>query len=246
MQDKILSFIKRFRFPGIYVVLPGSWGDENEEPAALEEDPDSKKFSVPQEPALIVDTSALIDGRIADIKETGFMSGTFVVPSFVLEELHRVADSKDPLKRNRGRRGLDVLKELKRCDYLEFKMIKVLLNGDPVDQKLIQVAKRMKGRIITTDFNLNKVAKVSDVPILNVNELANMVKTVILPGEQIEINILKKGKEKGQGVGYLPDGTMVVVEDGEKRVGEDLEVEVERLLQTEAGKMIFAKPLSDS
>ena len=192
---------------------------------------------------LILDTSAIIDGRIADIAKTGFLDGTFIVPSFVLEELQRIADSKNSLKRNRGRRGLDILEELKRKKGLPFKIVeqksgKALEN---LDSALLKLTKKFGGKVVTTDYNLNKVAKVSGVKVLNVNELANMVKTVILPGEELTIRIIQKGKEKGQGVGYLPDGTMVVLEGGEERIGQEVETVVERLFQTDAGRMIFVK-----
>ncbi len=240
MRDWFLDFVKNFRLPGIYVVLPGNFGNPGS--AKQRSLAKSKKIHIPAPPALIVDTSALIDGRIADIVSTGFVSGTLLVPSYVVDELQRVADSKDPLKRNRGRRGLDVLNELKRAKYTKFKVVKFPKSKEPVDSRLLELGKQLKGRVITTDYNLNKVAKVTGVPILNVNELANMVKTVVLPGEEFELCVLKKGKEKNQGVGYLPDGTMVVIENGKELIGKDVKVKVERLLQTEAGKMIFATP----
>ncbi len=192
---------------------------------------------------LVLDTSAIIDGRIADIAKTGFLDGTFILPSFVLEELQRVADSKNSLKRNRGRRGLEILEELKRKEHLPFKIIEQK-NGkalENLDSELLKLTKKLGGKIVTTDYNLNKVAKVSGVRVLNVNELANMVKTVVLPGEELTIRIIQKGKEKGQGVGYLPDGTMVVLEGGEEKIAQEVETVVERLFQTEAGRMIFVK-----
>lgn len=236
MIKRLQEFFKRFPAPGIYLVFPGR-GE------AKAEGPETKReILIPLEPALVLDTSALIDGRIADIVRTGFISGTFIVPSFILNELQQVADSKDPLKRNRGRRGLDILKDLRRSKYTKFKVVKMRQTADTIDEAVLDFARRVKGRVITTDYNLNKVGKVTGIAILNVNELANMVKTVLLPGEEFELNILRRGKEKGQGVGYLPDGTMVVVESGESLIGSDVLVRVERLLQTNAGKMIFARP----
>lgn len=192
--------------------------------------------------SLILDTSAVIDGRIGDILKTGFLHGTFVVPDFVLRELQAVADSPDRLKRARGRRGLAILEEIKGSSKIEFKTITTKFRRKlKTDEKLIKLARKMGGAIVTSDFNLNKVAKVSGVVVLNVNELANAVKTSVLPGEGLKIKVVQEGKEKDQGVGYLPDGTMVVVEDGKKHLGREIKVEVSRLLQTEAGRMIFAK-----
>lgn len=201
-----------------------------------------KKKKVKIERPLILDTSAIIDGRIVDIAKTGFLDGTLVVVSCVLEELQKIADSKNTLKRNRGRRGLDILEELKREENLPFRIVPCkVLNVETLDLELLKFTKRLQGRIVTTDYNLNKVAKVSGVKVLNVNELANMVKTVVLPGEELTIRVVQKGKEKGQGVGYLPDGTMVVVEEGEDLIGQEMATVVERLFQTEAGRMIFVK-----
>lgn len=203
-----------------------------------------KKKKMELESALILDTSAIIDGRVVDIIKTGFLDGTIVVLTCVLEELQRVADSKNTLKRNRGRRGLDVLEELKKEENLPFKIIESNVSDlRKLDLKLLKVAKKLKGKVITIDYNLNKVAKVSGVPVLNVNELANMVKTIILPGEELSTKVIQKGKEKGQGLGYLPDGTMVVVEEGESLIGQEVNTVVERLFQTDAGRMIFVRPL---
>lgn len=201
----------------------------------------SKKKGKIRQP-LILDTSSVIDGRIVDIAKTGFLDGTFIVLSCVLEELQKIADSKNTLKRNRGRRGLEILEELKKEERLPFKIIDCQVkNFENLDAELLRFSKRLGGKVVTTDYNLNKVAKVSGVKVLNVNELANMVKTVVLPGEELIIKVIQQGKEKGQGVGYLPDGTMVVVEDGEDLVGQEVETMVERLFQTEAGRMIFVK-----
>lgn len=203
--------------------------------------PERKRRVKLQRP-LILDTSAIIDGRIADIAKTGFLDGAFVVPSCILEELQKISDAKNRLKRNRGRRGLEILEELKKQEFLPFRIIECrALNLERLDSELLKFAKKLKGKVVTTDYNLNKVAKVSGVKVLNVNELANMVKTVVLPGEELITTVIQKGKEKGQGVGYLPDGTMVVVEEGEDLIGQEVETVVERLFQTEAGRMIFVR-----
>jgi uncharacterized protein YacL len=191
----------------------------------------------------ILDTSVIIDGRIADICKTGFIEGTLVIPEFVLEELQHIADSSDLLKRNRGRRGLDILNKIqKELD------VKVLIyedaNEEPgeVDSKLVKLAKAMQGKVVTNDFNLNKVCELQGVSVLNINDLANAVKPVVLPGEEIVVQVIKDGKEHGQGVAYLDDGTMIVVEGGRDFIGTTMEVLVTSVLQTSAGRMIFAKP----
>lgn len=195
----------------------------------------------------ILDTSVIIDGRIADILRTGFIEGELVVPSFVLEELRHIADSPDALKRNRGRRGLDVLniiqKELKHPVRIEEASIP---EGGEVDTELLKLAQRLGGKIVTIDYNLNKVASFKGVQVLNINELSNAVKPIALPGEEMTIQVIKDGKENGQGIGYLDDGTMIVVDGGRKFIGEIVNVTVTSVLQTAAGRMIFAKPkLSD-
>jgi uncharacterized protein YacL len=191
----------------------------------------------------ILDTSVIIDGRIADVCETGFLEGPFIIPQFILSELQHIADSPDPLKRNRGRRGLDILNRIQKQSDLE---VKISDQDFPtikeVDAKLIELAKRINGRIITNDFNLNKVAELLGLTVLNINLLSNALKPVVLPGEAIHIQILKEGKEPGQGVAYLDDGTMVVVEEGRKIIGKELDVVVTSVLQTTAGRMIFARP----
>lgn len=194
---------------------------------------------------LILDTSAIIDGRIADIIQTGFVEGTLVVPSCILDELQKIADSKEKARRNRGRRGLEILEELKKEEFLPFKLLDYpVSDSKEVDSGLVELAKEAKGKIITTDYSLNKIGKVSGVKVLNVNELANMVKTVLVPGEKLTVEVIQEGKEEGQGVGYLPDGTMVVVEGGKKLIGKKVKTEVERLFQTEAGRMIFVRPVT--
>ena len=197
---------------------------------------------------LVVDTSALIDGRLVDIVKTGFVFGTLLVIPSVVGELHKLADSADELKRARGRRGLDILSAIKANGQTGKALRVELLASDPaaesVDEKLVKLAKGVRGKIVTVDFNLNKVAKVHGVSILNVNELANAVKTAVLPNEKFRVQIMAIGREREQGVGYLADGTMVVVEGGAKLVGQTVNVVILRVLQTMAGKMIFAKPAS--
>lgn len=191
---------------------------------------------------LILDTSAIIDGRILDIAKTGFIYGTLLVPSSVLRELQQVADSSDFLKRARGRRGFEVVEELKKIKGIRVEVWDKESNPrGAVDDKLIALAKNLHGRILTTDFNLNRVASVSNVVVLNVNDLANAVKTVAIPGERLKIKIMHLGKDTTQGVGYLEDGTMVVVADGASLVGKTIDVEVTKVLQIPAGRMIFTK-----
>lgn len=195
--------------------------------------------------AKLLDTSAIIDGRIADLCKAGFLEGTLVIPSFVLNELQHVADSGDILKRNRGRRGLDIVNHIRRQSDLRvqiYENVKGLEDARDVDDKLVKLAKRLGARIITTDFNLNKVAEIHGIQVLNVNELANALKPVVLPGEEMNVQVIKDGKEAGQGVGYLDDGTMIVVDGGKKYIGHSTRVQVTSVLQTPAGRMIFARP----
>jgi uncharacterized protein YacL len=190
----------------------------------------------------VLDTSVIIDGRIADICETGFLDGTLVVPQFVLRELQQVADSSDSLKRNRGRRGLDILQKIQKMAHVQVQIVETdFPEVREVDLKLIELARRMNGKIVTNDFNLNKVAQLRGVPVLNINELANSLKPVVLPGEVMRVFIIKEGKEAGQGVGYLDDGTMVVVDQAKRALGRTIEVSVTSVLQTTAGKMIFCR-----
>lgn len=190
----------------------------------------------------LLDTSVIIDGRIADICDTGFIGGTLVIPQFILKELQFVADSADAMKRQRGRRGLDVLDHIQKSSQvstiiseMDFPEVK------DVDSKLIELAKQMDAKIITNDFNLNKVAQLQGIHVLNINELANAIKPVVLPGETIKVFILKEGKEKDQGVAYLDDGTMVVVDNSRKMIGQNIDVTVTSVLQTTVGKMIFGR-----
>ncbi len=190
----------------------------------------------------ILDTSVIIDGRISDICKTGFVEGTLIIPEFVLKELRHIADSSDSLKRNRGRRGLDILNILQKDDAVHV-VIESKDYGDniEVDVKLLKLAKELNGKVLTNDFNLNKVAEFQGVEVLNINELANAVKPVVLPGEEMNVMVVKDGKESGQGLAYLDDGTMIVVEGGKKCIGDSVVVTVTSVLQTAAGRMIFAK-----
>ncbi|SCZ05618.1 PIN/TRAM domain-containing protein [Alkaliphilus peptidifermentans] len=193
----------------------------------------------------ILDTSVIIDGRIADICKTGFVEGPLVIPGFVLEELRHIADSSDSLKRNRGRRGLDILNKIQKELDIEVKINEKDFDDlSEVDTKLLRLAQVLDGKVLTNDFNLNKVAEFQGVPVLNINELANAVKPIVLPGEEMLVQVIKDGKESGQGLAYLDDGTMIVVESGKKFIGKNIDVLVTSVLQTAAGRMIFAKPKS--
>jgi uncharacterized protein YacL len=190
----------------------------------------------------ILDTSVIIDGRIADIVETGFLDGTLVIPQFVLRELQLVADSADSLKRNRGRRGLDILQRVQKMTQLNVQILEDDFPNVPeVDMKLIELAKVYSCKIVTNDFNLNKVAQLHGVQVLNINELANALKPIVLPGEVMRVFILKEGKEYNQGVAYLDDGTMVVVDNAKKMISRTIDITVTSVLQTTAGKMIFGR-----
>lgn len=190
----------------------------------------------------ILDTSVIIDGRIADICETGFIEGELVVPQFVLKELQHIADSSDTLRRNRGRRGLDILHKIQKNVDINVQIIDQDFSRiKEVDAKLVALGKVMGGKILTNDFNLNKIAELQGVPVLNINQLANAVKPVVLPGEVMNVFVLKEGKEYGQGVAYLDDGTMVVIDNARRYIGKNIEVSVTSVLQTTAGRMIFAR-----
>lgn len=192
---------------------------------------------------VLVDTSAIIDGRIADIARTGFLGATLVVPRFVLNELQFVSDSADSLRRQRGRRGLDVLGELQESKEVNVVISDIDVEGvREVDDRLVLLGRQMNCPILTNDFNLNRVAELQGVKVLNINDLANAVKVVILPGESLQIEVLQEGKEYNQGVGYLDDGTMVVIENGQRYIDKKIDVTVTKILQTSAGRMIFAKP----
>ena len=190
----------------------------------------------------ILDTSTIIDGRIADICETGFIDGTFVIPQFVLYEIQHIADHSDTVKRTRGRRGLDILHRLQKQTFVKVKIVDYdFPKLKDVDTKLIALAKKLTGKILTNDYNLNKVAELQGIEVLNMNQLAASLRPAMLPGEQMNVKILKEGKEHGQGIGYLDDGTMVVVDDAKKLLGKSVDVVVTSVLQTTSGRMIFAK-----
>lgn len=204
---------------------------------------DGKGKNASKETPKVLDTSVIIDGRIFDLCQTGFIEGPLVIPSFVLDELRHIADSGDGLKRTRGRRGLDILNKIQK----ELSIKVEIWEGDfkdvnEVDMKLLKLAQLLNGKVITNDYNLNKVAEFQGVPVLNINELANAIKPVVLPGEEMEIQVVKDGKESGQGVAYLDDGTMIVVEEGRRFIGATIMVVVTSVLQTAAGRMIFARP----
>jgi uncharacterized protein YacL len=196
---------------------------------------------VPRTNQLIVDTSSLIDGRIADIVQAGFVTGSLIIPRFVLEELHHIADSYDATRRIRGRRGLEVLNRLQNELDIRVQISEVDFKEIPeVDAKLVRLGKLLGCSIITNDFNLNQVAKIQGVQVLNINDLANSVRPVVMPGDELVVRIMQEGKEPGQGVGFLDDGTMIVVEDGRRYLNSEQTVAVTRVLQTSAGRMIFA------
>ena len=199
--------------------------------------------AAPRKHRVLLDTSAIIDGRIADIVTTGFVNGELIVPRFVLDELRHIGSSPDVLRRNRGRRGLDMLNKMSKDTQAPVVVMDIDAEDIPeVDAKLVQIARRLQCPIITNDFSLNRVAELQGVLVLNINQLANAVKPVVLPGEEMAVHIIQQGKELNQGVGYLDDGTMIVVEDGQRYINNDVEIIVTRVLQTVAGRMIFAHP----
>jgi len=248
--NTILSTLLYFFFGSLGVSISRKKSGEDVRPSWLvgltQKDPAVKgKGKGSSASPKILDTSVIIDGRIADILKTGFIEGDIVIPEFVLVELRHIADSSDSLKRNRGRRGLDVLNRIQAEYGIEIYNTdteKALDDIPEVDVKLLKLAQIMKGMVVTNDFNLNKVAGIKGVGVLNINELANSVKPVVLPGEDMQIFLVKEGKENNQGVAYLDDGTMIVVEDGRKHIGKTIEATVTSVLQTSAGRMIFAKP----
>lgn len=198
------------------------------------------------EELILLDTSVIIDGRISDICKTNFLSNKFVLPRFVLKELQLIADSSDPLKRNRGRRGLDVLNKMKQIPNVQVKINEMdFPEFSTVDAKLVKMGQVLGAKVFTNDFNLNKVAELQGVKVLNINELANALKPIVMPGEVMQVKILKEGKEHEQGVAYLDDGTMVVVDNGRRRIGQTLHVCITSVLQTQAGRMIFARPTDE-
>ena len=198
------------------------------------------------EQSILIDTSVIIDGRIVDIARTGFVPGNLLIPRFVLNELQYIADSAESLRRQRGRRGMEVLSELQKDRSINITIADIDVEGvREVDEKLVMLGRQMQAPILTNDFNLNRVAELQGVKVLNINELANAVKSILLPGEELTVDVIQEGKEADQGVGYLDDGTMVVVEEGRKYIGEEIQVSVTKVLQTAAGRMIFSKPLEN-
>ncbi len=240
-NDRRVEFLHSF----VLIVLPylglviGAKHGEWLEPARLVS---LFRAAGPERRYKILDTSVIIDGRVADVCETGFVDGTLVIPQFVLKELQLVADSADSMKRNRGRRGLDILQKVQKMSGVDVMISDVdFPEIKEVDLKLIELARSLQGKIVTNDFNLNKVAQLRGVNVLNLNELANSLKPVVLPGELMKVFILKEGKEFNQGVAYLDDGTMVVVDNARKMIGKTIDIVVTSVLQTTAGKMIFGR-----
>lgn len=203
----------------------------------LLQQPGAKQFIRPK----ILDTSVIIDGRVGDVVATGFVEGDLIVPGFVLEELQAIADSTDPARRARGRRGLDTVHALQEAHSHVSIIERDFPNVAEVDAKLIRLAKEIKGVIVTTDYNLNKVSQIQGVEVLNVNDLANTLKAVVMPGEAMHLKVIREGKEEEQGIGYLDDGTMVVIEGGRRHIGEEVDVEITSVLQNPSGKMIFTR-----
>ncbi len=204
------------------------------------------KGSHEPERRILVDTSTIIDGRIADIANSGFLSGTLLVPRFVLNELQYVSDSPDNLRRQRGRRGMDILTELQKSEMINVTISDMDVEGiREVDEKLVVLARQLQCPILTNDYNLNRIAELQGVRILNINELANAVRTVLLPGETLDMKVIQEGKEQNQGVSFLEDGTMVVIENGQRYLNQTISVTVTKVLQTAAGRMVFAKPEND-
>jgi uncharacterized protein YacL len=246
LDDRRVEFLHSFvliGLPYLGLVLGGTHG-EWLEPARLIT---LFRAAGPERRYKILDTSVIIDGRIADVCETGFVDGALVIPQFVLKELQLVADSADALKRNRGRRGLDILQKIQKMSGVEVIISDIdFPEVREVDLKLIELARTLPGKIVTNDFNLNKVAQLRGVEVLNVNELANSLKPVVLPGEIMKVFILKEGKEYNQGVAYLDDGTMVVVDNARKMISKTIDIVVTSVLQTTAGKMIFGRHIDGS
>lgn len=236
-----VGFKRKEEFVGLLTIATKKEKEKEKKKSTEPEHEGDEESEMPK--AKILDTSVIIDGRIADICQTHFLEGTILIPQFVLEELQHIADSSDVLKRNRGRRGLDVLNRMQK----EIPVNVEIYEGDfddvqEVDSKLVKLAKLINGIVVTNDFNLNKVCEFQNVQVLNINDLANAVKPVVLPGEELTVNVIKDGKEENQGVAYLDDGTMIVVEEGKEYIGQTIEVLVTSVLQTSAGRMIFAKP----
>jgi len=197
--------------------------------------------------SILMDTSVIIDGRIVDIAKTGFLPGALIIPRFVLNELQYVADSSENLRRQRGRRGIDVVSQLQKDKSISVTVVDLDVEGvREVDEKLIALSRQMHVPILTNDFNLNRIGELQGAQILNINDLANAVKSILMPGETLPVRVIQEGKESGQGVAYLDDGTMVVIEDGQKYINKEITVEVSKVLQTAAGRMIFAQPREET
>ena len=239
-----LGFQVGFRRRAEFTELMSVNRKERNKPTAVTEDPDSESIKATSNVRpKILDTSVIIDGRIADVCQTNFLEGPIIIPQFILGELQHIADSSDALKRNRGRRGLDILNKIQKEIPIEVEIYTGDFEDVPeVDSKLVRLAQLIDGVVVTNDFNLNKVCDFQGVPVLNINDLANAVKPVVIPGEELIVQVIKDGKEKRQGVAYLDDGTMIVVEEGRDYIGETIEVIITSVLQTSAGRMIFAKP----
>lgn len=237
-----LSIVSNILFGCLGIAIAAGKKNENFMDAIRSKSAGAKAQKGMSEPK-ILDTSVIIDGRIVDICRSGFLEGELVIPGFVLEELRHIADSTDVLKRNRGRRGLDVLNMIQKDIGYPVRIENTGITSDSeVDSELLRLAAKLDGKVLTIDFNLNKVASFQGVPVLNINELANAVKPIALPGEEMVVQVIKDGKENGQGIGYLDDGTMIVIDGGRRHIGESLNVTVTSILQTAAGRMIFAKP----
>lgn len=235
----VLGIKRKDDIVGFFNFLPKLKGDKSEKG----KDKEGKGRGKPVCGFKVLDTSVIIDGRIADIVKTGFLDGVLLIPGFVLEELRHIADSSDILKRNRGRRGLDILNQVSKEGYIKVEIYERDFEDiTEVDSKLVRLAGILDAPILTNDYNLNKVAEFQGIKVLNINELANAVKPVVLPGEEMYVQVMKEGKEAGQGVAYLDDGTMVVIDGGRKYIGQHTTVLVTTVLQTAAGRMIFAKP----
>ncbi|KIL72113.1 PIN/TRAM domain-containing protein [Bacillus badius] len=229
-----VGFKKRDEITGLFTINRNSRKKEAE---AADSPPAA------QQSYKILDTSVIIDGRIADICQTGFLEGCLIIPQFVLEELQHIADSSDTLKRTKGRRGLDILNRIQKEIPVEVEIVeRDFEDVQEVDSKLVKLAKEMNGIVVTNDFNLNKVCELQKVQVLNINDLANAVKPLVIPGEEMKVLVIKDGKEQRQGIAYLDDGTMIVVEEGRDYIGKQIDVIVTSVLQTSAGRMIFAKP----
>jgi uncharacterized protein YacL len=239
----IMMAVLLSRRAALLALMPFLDGKPRVKTPSTQAEAQSDETGVPLLPQILVDTSVIIDGRIADIATAGFVPGRLVVPRFVLAELQNIADSDDAMRRGRGRRGLDVLNTLRDLPDVDVSIIEDDVVGvREVDAKLVALAQRFKCNVLTTDYNLNRVAQIQGVRVLNVNELSNAIRPVVLPGEELLVRVVQPGKERSQGVGYLADGTMIVVENGDKMMGQEVLTEVTRVFQTVAGKMIFAVP----